>query len=146
MDIQTIAVVGSGLMGRGIAYAAALGAFRAVLHDVSAEALERALGQVRQDLEEAVNRAKLTPDQARDALARVVPDADLRHAVAEADFVIEAVPEDMGLKVRIFEALDRFTDDDVILASNSSALSITEIAAATRRPERVLGMHFFNPV
>ena len=146
MDIQTIAVVGSGLMGRGIAYAAALGAFRAVLHDLSPEPLERALAQIRQDLEEAVNRAKISPEQARDALQRVVPDPDLQHAVAEADFVIEAVPEDIGLKIRIFEALDRFTDDDVILASNTSALSITEIAAATARPERVIGMHFFNPV
>jgi 3-hydroxybutyryl-CoA dehydrogenase len=146
MDIQTIAVVGSGLMGRGIAYAAALGAFRAVLHDLSAEALERALAQIRQDLEDAVNRAKLSPEQARDALQRVVPEQDLQHAVAEADFVVEAVPEEIALKMRIFEALDRFTDEDVILASNTSALSVTEIAAATRRPERVLGMHFFNPV
>ena len=88
MDIQTIAVVGSGLMGRGIAYAAALGAFRAILHDMSAEALDRALAQIRQDLEDAVNRAKLSPEQARDALQRVVPEQDLQHAVAEADFVL----------------------------------------------------------
>jgi 3-hydroxybutyryl-CoA dehydrogenase len=146
MDIQTITVVGSGLMGRGIAYAAALGAFRAVLHDVSAEALDRAVAQIRLDLGDAVNRAKISPEQARDALQRVVPEPDLQHAVAEADFVVEAVPEEIGLKMRIFEALDRFTDEDVILASNTSALSVTEIAAATRRPERVLGMHFFNPV
>src|SRR5919108_1626115 len=146
MDIQTIAVVGSGLMGRGIAYAAAVGGFRAVLHDLSAEALDRALTQIGRDLDEAVARQKLTPEQARQSMQRLVPQRELQDAVSEADFVVEAVPEDIALKIRFFEALDRFTDEDVILASNTSALSITEIAATTRRPERVLGMHFFNPV
>jgi 3-hydroxybutyryl-CoA dehydrogenase len=145
-DIQTIAVVGSGLMGRGIAYVSAVGGFRTLLHDVSREALDRALAQIRGDFDEGVSRGKLVPDEAREALGRLAAAPDFQGAVAEADFVIEAVPEDIGLKVRVFEALDRFTDEDVVLATNTSALSVTEIAAATRRPQRVLGMHFFNPV
>jgi 3-hydroxybutyryl-CoA dehydrogenase len=146
MDIQAIAVVGAGLMGRGIAYAAAVGGFRTFLQDVSREALDRAVDQVRRDLDEAVSRERLSAERARDALQRLLPREDLQHAVLDAEFVVEAVPEDIALKLRVFESLDRFTDDDVILASNTSALSITEIASATRRPERVLGMHFFNPV
>ncbi len=142
-DIRTVAVVGSGLMGRGIAYAAATGGFGVSLHDVSSEALERAFGQIRRDLDDAVARGRLEAEQATDALGRIEPRADID---CQADFVIEAVPEEIGIKLATFERLDRACRDDVILATNTSGLSITEIAAATRRPERVVGMHFFNPV
>jgi len=146
VSIDTIAVIGSGIMGRGIAYAAAVGGFRTILHDVSADALERALTTVRHDLDEGIKRGKLTTADAAAALARLVPEQELGAASGEADFVIEAVPEEIGLKLRTFAMLDRQCGEDVVLATNTSGLSITEIAAATKRPGRVVGMHFFNPV
>ena len=146
MNIETVAVIGSGLMGRGIAYCAATGGFRTALHDVSAEALERALSRIRVDLDEGVSRGKLSPADASAALGRIAPEKDFEASVRGAHFVIEAVPEDIKLKLATFARLDEICAGDVVLASNTSALSVTEIAAATRRPERVLGMHFFNPV
>jgi 3-hydroxybutyryl-CoA dehydrogenase len=145
VTVETIAVIGSGLMGRGIAYAAAVGGFRTVVHDVSAPALDRAFAQIRKDLDDGVARGKLTAADATAAFARLSAHTELR-AVAEADFVIEAVPEDIAVKMRTFADLDATCPPDVVLATNTSALSITEIAAATGDPERVVGMHFFNPV
>jgi len=144
--IETIAVIGTGLMGRGIAYAAALSGFRTVLHDVSAEALDRALSHIRKDLDEGLGRGKVTAEQAKDALRRLEPEQELGGATDAADFVIEAVPEDISLKMRVFQRLDERCEEQIVLATNTSALSVTEIAAAARRPERVVGMHFFNPV
>ena len=146
MSIQAIAVIGSGLMGRGIAYVSALGGFRTALHDVSPEALERALVQIHKDFDEGINRGKVTTDQAHAALERLVPAASLEAAATDADFVIEAVPEQMALKLQTFARLDALVRPDAVLATNTSALSVTEIAAATKRPDRVVGMHFFNPV
>jgi 3-hydroxybutyryl-CoA dehydrogenase len=146
VPLETIAVIGSGIMGRGIAYAAAAGGFRTILHDVAADALERALTHIRRDLDEGVSRGKLTAAEAAAALERLVPEPEMGAAAAEADFVIEAVPEDMALKLRTFARLDERCPEPVVLATNTSGLSITEIAAATRRPGRVVGMHFFNPV
>ena len=143
MTIQKVAVIGTGLMGRGIAYAAAVGGYSVTLHDVSGEALNRALVQIRRDMEEAVARGKLSADDVKSALARLQPDQELD---SDADFVIEAIPEDIALKLRIFARLDRVCREDVVLATNTSGLSITEIAAVTKRPGRVAGMHFFNPV
>jgi 3-hydroxybutyryl-CoA dehydrogenase len=144
--LQTVAVIGSGLMGRGIAYCAAAGGLRTTLFDVSAEALERALLRIRADLDEGAARGKLSPAEAQAALERIAPEQELEAALRGADFVIEAVPEDIALKLQTFSRLDALCPPEVVLASNTSALSVTEIAAATRRPERVLGMHFFNPV
>jgi 3-hydroxybutyryl-CoA dehydrogenase len=146
VGLQTVAVIGSGLMGRGIAYCAAAGGLRTALHDVSAEALDRALSRIRLDLDEGVARVKLTAADASAALGRITLERDLEAAVRGADFVIEAVPEDIKVKLETFARLDSLCPDEVVLASNTSALSVTEIAAATRRPQRVLGMHFFNPV
>jgi len=146
VTLQTVAVIGSGLMGRGIAYCAAAGGFRTALHDVSAEALERARSRIRADLDEGVARGKLEPPEATAALERLSLEPELESAVRGADFVIEAVPEDIGLKLATFARLDALCAEEVVLASNTSALSVTEIAAGTRRPQRVLGMHFFNPV
>src|SRR5687768_17946379 len=132
-------------MGRGIAYVAAVGGFRTIVHDVSAPALDRAFAQIRKDLDDGVARGKLTAPDATAAFARLSAHTEL-NAVAEADFVIEAVPEDIAVKMRTFASLDATCPPDVVLATNTSALSITEIAAATGDPERVVGMHFFNPV
>jgi 3-hydroxybutyryl-CoA dehydrogenase len=144
--IETIAVIGSGLMGRGIAYASITGGFRTILHDVAADALDRACAQIRRDLDEGIARGKLTSADAAGALKRLEPEQELGAAGCDADFVIEAVPEDVTLKLRLFERLDQRCREDVVLATNTSGLSITEIAAATRKPGRVVGMHFFNPV
>ncbi len=145
MAIQGIAVIGSGTMGRGIAHAAAAGGFTTRLFDVAPDALARALESIRKDLDEGVTRGKLSREQADDASARISTITSLDEA-AGADFVIEAVPEDIGLKMRTFKRLEEVCREDVVLATNTSALSVTEIASATRRPQRVVGMHFFNPV
>jgi 3-hydroxybutyryl-CoA dehydrogenase len=144
--IETVAVIGAGLMGRGIAFASALGGFRTLIHDEVPGALDRAMNRIRKDLDEAVERGKVAPAAKDEALARVGATADFDAAVAGADFVIEAVPEDIGLKLRIFARLDALCREHVVLATNTSALSVTEIAAAVKQPARVLGMHFFNPV
>jgi 3-hydroxybutyryl-CoA dehydrogenase len=146
VKVETIAVVGSGLMGRGIAYAAVAGGYRTFLHDVSTEALDRARQQVRADLDEGRGRGKITAGDADAAYERLRLEPDLDRAVAGAGFVIEAVPEQIELKLRIFARLDEACREGIVLATNTSCLSVTEIAAATRRPGRVVGMHFFNPV
>jgi 3-hydroxybutyryl-CoA dehydrogenase len=144
--VETVAVIGSGLMGRGIAYASALGGFRTLIHDEAPAALDRAMNRIRKDLDEGVERGKVAAAEKNEALSRVGATADFDAAVAGADFVIEAVPEDIGLKLRIFARLEALCREHVVLATNTSALSVTEIAAAVKRPARVLGMHFFNPV
>ncbi len=143
MNVRKVAVIGSGLMGRGIAYAAAVGGLETSLHDVSSTALEKALAQIRRDLDEGVARGKLQPSEAAAVLERLAPAQELDE---EADFVIEAIPEDIALKLRLFARLDEVYRPEIVLASNTSGLSITEIAAATKQPARVAGMHFFNPV
>jgi len=146
VSIATVAVIGSGLMGRGIAYAAALGGYRTLVHDASSEALARALSQIGRDLDAGVARGKVAPEGAEAARARLSTLAELDDAARAADFVIEAVPEDLGLKRSVFARLDALARPGVVLSSNTSALSIAQIAAATGRRDRVLGMHFFNPV
>jgi 3-hydroxybutyryl-CoA dehydrogenase len=146
MTIETIAVLGSGTMGRGIAYAAAVAGYRTLVHDVSSEALDKAFATIRKDLAEGVQRGKVDAGLARLAEGHLEPAPDLAEAARAADFVIEAVPEDMKLKLRLFAELDERCRENVVLATNTSALSITEMAAAASRPGRVVGMHFFNPV
>jgi 3-hydroxybutyryl-CoA dehydrogenase len=146
VSIATVAVIGSGLMGRGIAYAAALGGYRTLVHDASSEALARALSQIGRDLDAGVARGKVAPEGAEAARARLSTLAELDDAAGAADFVIEAVPEDLALKRSVFARLDALARPGVVLSSNTSALSIAQIAAATGRRDRVLGMHFFNPV
>jgi len=144
--VETVAVIGSGLMGRGIAYVAILGGLRTILHDASRQALERGVEEIQKELAKGVSRGKVEPADSAEAQKRLFIEPELRTAASHADFVIEAVPEDIALKTRIFAALDEFCPEGAVLASNTSALSITEIAAATNRPQKVIGMHFFNPV
>jgi len=143
VSIHNIAVIGAGIMGRGIAYAAAVGGFETSLYDESPKALSSGLELIQENLTEAVERGKLGAEDAAAALARLQPRQDLDGGT---DFVIEAIPEDIELKLRTFAQLDRICREDAVLASNTSALSITEIAATTAKPGRVVGMHFFNPV
>ena len=146
MDVKTIAVIGAGTMGRGIAYAAAFGGYRTVLEDVSAPVLEQGTAYIKTALAEGVARGKVTAEQQTKALANVHTARSVEDACREADLVIEAVPEDMKLKIEIFSTLDKHAPAACILASNTSSLAITEMAAVTSRPAKCIGLHFFNPV
>jgi 3-hydroxybutyryl-CoA dehydrogenase len=145
LRIETVAVIGSGTMGRGIAHVAAAAGYATRLFDVAKDALARALDQIKRDLAEGVSRGKLSREDADAAGARISTIGTLEE-VKGADFVIEAVPEDIGLKMRTFARLEEICGEGVVLATNTSALSVTEIASAVKRPQRVVGMHFFNPV
>jgi 3-hydroxybutyryl-CoA dehydrogenase len=144
MKMQTIGVVGAGSMGTGIANLAAMNGFQVILRDIEERFLENALQRMEQFMAKSVARGKMTEEQKQEALDRIITTTGLE-AMADADVVIEAVIEDMDLKKEVFAALDRIVPEGVILATNTSSMSITEIAAATKRPERVAGMHFFNP-
>ena len=145
-DVSIVAVIGAGIMGRGIAHVAALGGFQTVLNDVSDEFLQKAQTRIRQDLHKAVSIGKLTDSDMDAALGRLTLDNNLERAAESAELVIEAVPEKMELKLDLFSRLDQACANQAVLASNTSSLSITEMAAATRRPHQFIGMHFFNPV
>src|SRR6202167_1377083 len=146
MDIKTIGVIGAGTMGRGIAYAAAFGGYRTVLEDVSPEMREQGAAYVSQTLEDGVSRGKVTPQQKDLALGNLTTARSVEDVCREADLLIEAVPEEMEVKLEIFTIFDKFAKPDAILASNTSSLSITEMASITFRAENCIGMHFFNPV
>ena len=146
MSIQNVAVLGAGIMGRGIAYVAALGGYNTVLQDTSREQLEKATNDIGAILEKGMAMGRVTDSEAVEARRRLRTVASLDDAARQADLVIEAVPERMDLKVEIFAQLDRVAPAHAILASNTSSLSITEMAAATHRAPQVVGMHFFNPV
>lgn len=144
MAITCIAVVGGGTMGNGIAQVAAASGFSVVLRDMDEPAIERAMGNIKKSLSRLVKAGKLTEDASRSAFSRIAPTTDLRQ-VAGADFVIEAIPERMDLKQAMFRELDAICVPHAILASNTTELSITALAAATRRPSQVIGMHWLNP-
>jgi len=146
MTITTIAVLGAGTMGRGIAYAAALGGYRTILQDIAPQVLEAGLAWMRQAFDDGVARGKVTPQQKDVALRNLSTASSVEAACVAAELIIDAVPEDMKLKIDVFSTLDRCAPCGAILASNTSSLSITEIAAVTSRPEKCIGMHFFNPV
>lgn len=146
MEINTIAVLGAGTMGRGIAYAAAVAGYRTVLEDVASQVLEKALDGVRQSLDEGIARGKVTLEQKGKALELLSTAKSVEEAACEADLVIEATPEDMSLKLGVFQTLSRVASKRTIFASNTSSLSITELSAVVENPGRCIGMHFFNPV
>ena len=140
-----MAVIGAGTMGRGIVHAAALGGFRVTLQDVDSGVLEGALEGIQIEMQKAVERDRIDEGEMRGGLERISPTESLEEAVKEADLVIEAVPEEMELKLEIFGRLDKLCPERAVLATNTSTMSPTEIAAATNRPERCIAMHFFNP-
>ena len=144
--VKRATVIGAGTMGHGIAQVAAAAGIDVALHDVAEELIEKGLGAIRANLDKGIARGKVTEEQRDAVLARVRAGADLEAVAAESDLVIEAVPESVELKQSIFRRLDEAARADAVLASNTSSLSIAVIAAATSRPERVVGMHFFNPV
>lgn len=143
--INKIGVLGSGTMGNGIAQVAARAGFQVVMRDLQDEFLQRGLATIDKSLQRDVDKARLSADEKQTILSRIEARTEL-DALLEADFVIEAVNEDFAVKSEIFKHLDNLVRPEVILASNTSSISITKLAAVTRRPEQFIGMHFFNPV
>jgi 3-hydroxybutyryl-CoA dehydrogenase len=146
IKIKTIAVIGAGTMGRGIAHVAALGGYRTILEDLVPASLRKAESEIRGNLDKAVELKKVSAEEAEAALGRLEYAGSVEQAAREADLVIEAVPEEMESKIEIFTLLDKICRPGTILASNTSSLSVTEIASVTYRTKKCLGMHFFNPV
>ena len=145
MDIRRVGVMGAGTMGNGIAHVLARGGYDVVLCDVERRFVERALETIGQNLDREVAKNKIAADDKAAALRRIQAVTD-RSKLAECDFVIEAATEKFEIKAEIFRDLDRLTRPEIILASNTSSISITKLAAQTKRPDKVIGMHFFNPV
>jgi 3-hydroxybutyryl-CoA dehydrogenase len=145
MEIKKVGVLGAGIMGAGIAHVAAASGFQTQIYDISKEILAGALKQIRANLSKGVELKKITSAQMEGALSNIECCEDL-DTVAQADFIIEAVPENIALKLKIYSALEQTARPETCFASNTSGLSITEMAAATSRPEKFIGMHFFNPV
>ncbi|MFQ5707840.1 MAG: 3-hydroxyacyl-CoA dehydrogenase [bacterium] len=146
MKIAKIAIVGAGTMGRGIAYSACVGGFETVVQDISDNMLIAAVASIQSYLNKAVEREILAPEAAKAAFARLSSSTELTEAIGDCDFIIEAIPENITAKIELFEKIDQSRKSGAILASNTSSLSITEMAAVTARPDRFVGMHFFNPV
>jgi 3-hydroxybutyryl-CoA dehydrogenase len=140
MRIERIAVVGAGIMGRGIAYVSAVAGYDTALYDVNADALERAQREIEGIVTKGIEAGKV--DRAVAGKMRMSTHTDLEAAARRADLVIEAAPEDMRLKIELFERLERMCGPDTIFATNTSALSVTEMAASTKRAPQVCGMHF----
>lgn len=146
MNISSITVVGAGTMGNGIAHVFAQHGFAVTLHDIRIDLVNRGLSTIASNLDRQVKKGSLTDDAKKQALARITASTDLRSAAAGAQIIIEAAPEDVSIKKDIFRILDAAAPPGTILASNTSSISITEIAAVTKRPGKVIGMHFMNPV
>ena len=146
LEVQKVAVIGAGTMGTGIAQVAARAGYRTAIYDAAEGAARRSVERIGEALSRAVERGKCTVQDRDEALARLSTPADLEGAAGDADLVIEAAPEDLALKRDLFGRLSRAARGDAILASNTSSLPISAIAAAARHPARVIGLHFFNPV
>ncbi|MGH9410513.1 MAG: 3-hydroxyacyl-CoA dehydrogenase family protein [Vicinamibacterales bacterium] len=146
MEIKCIAVLGAGTMGHGIAHAAATAGYETRLYDVSSAATEKGRVAVQQILKKGVELGKATAADADAAFGRLTATADLAAALSGTDFVIEAAPERIDLKLALFADIERFTPAAAVITSNTSALSLTEMAGSLQNPSRVAGMHFFNPV
>ncbi|MCH9658805.1 3-hydroxyacyl-CoA dehydrogenase [archaeon] len=145
MTLTNITILGSGVMGHGIAQVSATAGYNVVLRDIKQEFLDKAMEKVRWSLDKLVSKEKISKDEGDAIFARITPVVDLNDAVKDAEMVIEVVPEIMDLKKKVYAELDKAASPDVIFASNTSTLPITEIANTTSRPEKFIGIHFFNP-
>ncbi len=144
-DVKTIAMIGAGDMGHGIAACCLMGGYKVILRDIEQKFVDKGVAGIKGSFDRFKEKGKMTQEAYDDAFKRLVPMVDLQEAVKDADFIIEAVPEKVELKKSVFADLDKFSPKHAILASNTSNISITEIASATQRPEKVIGYHFFNP-
>ncbi len=144
--MNNISVIGSGTMGNGIAHVFAQSGYQVALIDINQEALERAIGTIGKNLDRQIKKELISDQQKQETLDRIHTHTQLEQGVAAADLVVEAATENLEIKLKIFEDLDRLAPENCILATNTSSISITQIAAATQRPEQVIGMHFMNPV
>src|SRR5437763_12835292 len=143
--MKQLVVIGAGTMGNGIAHTAAASGFAVTLIDVAESFLERGMSTISSNLQRGVDKGKMTAEEKQQVLGRIRATSDV-NAAADADIVIEAIIENLAAKTELFAKLDSITGSDCILASNTSSISITKIAAATKRPDKVIGMHFMNPV
>jgi 3-hydroxybutyryl-CoA dehydrogenase len=144
--MKNISVIGAGTMGNGIAHVFAQNGFKVNLIDISESNLERAIATITKNLARMVKKEKITEATKDETLKNITKHTDLKHGVANADLVVEAATENVDLKLNIFKQMDEFAPESAILATNTSSISITQIAGVTNRPEKVIGMHFMNPV
>ena len=143
--IKSVAVLGSGTMGNGIAHVFARAGYKVILRDVEQRYLDRAIDTVSRNLDREIKKGKLPESEKGSVLARIIPVTDMS-AISNADFLVEAVPEKLDIKRQALTEADRLLRDDVIIASNTSSIAMTTLAAMTKRPDRFVGMHFMNPV
>ena len=145
MGIKNITVLGSGIMGHGIAEVSAMAGYNVILRDIEQQFLDKAISKIRWSLDKLISKEKISKDEGDKIISRIKLVVDLGDAVRDCDLVIEAVPEIMELKKKVYAELDKVADDQVIFASNTSTLPITEIANTVSNPEKFIGIHFFNP-
>ncbi len=145
MEVKVFGVVGAGQMGSGIAQVAAQAGFNVIMRDIKDEFVERGLNNIKKNLERAVSKGKISEEEKNSIIGRIKGTTDMND-FKDADFVVEAVIENFELKKQVFQELDEITRDEIVLATNTSSISITKIASCTKRPEKVIGMHFMNPV
>ena len=145
MEIKNITVLGSGIMGHGIAQVSAMAGYNVVLRDIEQPFLDKAMEKIKWSLDKLVSKAKISENERDEIFSRIKPIVDLKDAVHDCDLVIEAVPEIMELKKKVYAELDKVASDQVVFASNTSTLPITEIANTISRPKKFIGIHFFNP-
>jgi len=145
MRIKKVTILGSGTMGHGIAQIAAMAGYNVAIRDVERSFLDKAMEKIRWSIDKLVEKNRISKNEAKNALNRITTHVDLKEAVLDSDLVIEAVPEDMKIKKSVYEELDKYTEINTIYASNTSTLPITELARLTSRPNRFIGIHFFNP-
>jgi 3-hydroxybutyryl-CoA dehydrogenase len=146
MEVKKVAVLGAGLMGHGIAQVAAQAAkYEVSLRDVKQEFLDNGMNMIKKSLQSFLKKEKISGKEVNETLKRIRPTLDLKEAVTGADLIIEAVPENVELKKNMYREVEKFAPEDAVIGSNTSSISITELASATRRPEQFCGMHFFNP-
>jgi len=146
MEVKKIAVLGAGLMGHGITQVAAqVGKYEVNMRDIEQQFIDNGMNMIRGSLQKFLSKGQITQDEMNATIARIHPTLDLKEAVSNADLIVEAVPENPDLKKATLKDVDMFAPDHAIIASNTSSIGITELASATKRPEKVCGMHFFNP-
>ena len=144
-QLNKITVLGSGIMGHGIAQISAMNGYQVVLRDIEQRFLDSAMGKIKWSLDKLVEKNKIKKEESDKIYGRIKPIVDLKDALVDTDLLIEAVPEDLNLKKKVYSEVDQFAEEKTVYASNTSTLPISEISQLTSRPDRFIGLHFFNP-